>query len=85
MMSLHDADAGQGGWKAADGQTRQLAVLREDFDMILLYGAGISPDGQQRMAEPIIRQCYEKALTSGFWPVIWFLACHLFSNLSSVF
>ena len=42
MMSLHDAGRDQGGFRAAEGASQQLTVLREaaGFDMISLQDVG---------------------------------------------
>ena len=44
-MTLHDADIDQGGWRAADGPTHQLAVLREGFDRMILDDSGRDQGG----------------------------------------
>ena len=41
MVILHDAGISQGGWRAPDGPTHQLAVLREGFDVMILHDAGM--------------------------------------------
>ena len=47
MMILHDAGRDQGGFRAAEGASQQLTVLREaaGFDMISLQDAGRDQGG----------------------------------------